>query len=110
MNKTKTIQLRIDADLKKDFESLCYKSRLNCSNAVTMLIDSCRNKNELPFELDCSLDYKRKNSTEESRIIFRIEEDKKRNFAKFCDERGLTMAVVIKSFMVQCIKKEKILL
>ena len=107
MGKIANIQMRIDVELKREFDKMCGRMGITCSDAITLLADSCGTKNELPFEIGYAMNWKKSEDVQNERIAVRIEEDKKKRFSKFCDERGLTMSVVIKMFMIQCLEQGK---
>lgn len=108
MTKIANIQMRIDVELKKDFETLCGKLGLTCSQAITMLADSCGTKDELPFNIEYNMNWKKSEAVQQERIAIRIEEDKKKRFSEFCDARGLNMSAVVKMFMIQCLEQGKL--
>lgn len=107
MCKVANIQIRIDKKLKEDFDKLCTNLGTNLSSAITMLADSCGTKNELPFAIEYGMNWKNHEQAQQERVIIRIEEDRKKRFAEFCKERGLSMSIVIKMFMIQCLEREK---
>ena len=57
--KYENIQLRIDMELKRDFETLCSNLGTTCSQAVTLLADSCGTKDELPFDIVYNMNWKK---------------------------------------------------
>ena len=110
MCKIAFITLRIDEGLKNDFEKLCANMGTNLSSAITLLAGSCGRNNELPFNLEYNMNWKSSDKVQPSRISIRIEEDKKKRFSEFCEERGISMSMIIKMFMIQCLDQGKLVL
>ena len=46
-----TINVRIDEDLKKQFESFCNETGLNISTAINIFVKTVVRENQIPFKI-----------------------------------------------------------
>lgn len=102
------LTIRVDKNLKNDFAEFCEKSGISVSAAINQLAVASINKGKIPFVISM-VDYDRKNKSSKdiTRVLVRIKDDLKSGFAKVCKDSGISMATVIKMFMLQCVGNGK---
>ena len=59
---TKLMTLRIDEELKKDFDSFCNDVGITSTNAVTMFVKATLRERRIPFEISADPFYGLSNS------------------------------------------------
>ncbi len=56
-----TINVRIDEDVKKQFENFCNETGLNVSTAINLFIKTVIRENEIPFKITADPFYSKSN-------------------------------------------------
>ena len=71
-----TINVRIDEDLKKQFEIFCNETGLNISTAITMFVKTVVRENEIPFKIAVDPFYSEENMKHLKKAINDLEDGK----------------------------------
>ena len=71
-----TINVRIDEDLKKQFEIFCNETGLNISTAINMFVKTVVRENEIPFKITVDPFYAEENMKHLKKAIKDLEEGK----------------------------------
>lgn len=96
------LSIRIDSELKEDFNVFCRKSGISVNAAVNQLAAKCIEKDSIPFSIK-TVKYTPKRCGETSRICIRMRKDLRQGFSKICSKMGIPMSMLAKIFMLQCI-------
>lgn len=106
MAKDGYLSIRVPEDLKQDFWAFCAKLNIKPTMAVNLLIGRCLMDGNLPYEI---AEPERGASGDSVLVSFRVTPEKKERFSSFCnDVLCASMSMVIKCFMVQCVRQGKI--
>lgn len=71
-----TINVRIDEDLKKQFENFCNETGLNISTAINMFVKTVVRENEIPFKISIDPFYSKENMMHLNKAIKDLENGK----------------------------------
>lgn len=71
-----TINVRIDEDLKKQFENFCNETGLNISTAINMFVKTVVRENEIPFKISIDPFYSKENIMHLNKAIKDLENGK----------------------------------
>lgn len=58
-----TINVRIDEDLKKQFENFCNETGMNISTAINIFVKTVVRENQIPFKITIDPFYSQENMT-----------------------------------------------
>ena len=71
-----TINVRMDEDLKKQFEVFCEETGLNISTAINMFVKTVVRENQIPFKITGDPFYSEENMTHLKKAIKDLEDGK----------------------------------
>ncbi len=71
-----TVNVRIDEDLKKQFEIFCNETGLNISTAINVFIKTVVRENKIPFKIEVDPFYSEENMKHLKKSIKDLEEGK----------------------------------
>lgn len=71
-----TINVRIDEDLKKQFEVFCEETGLNISTAINMFVKTVVRENKIPFKIEADPFYSEENMAHIRKSIKDLENGK----------------------------------
>ena len=71
-----TVNVRIDEDLKKQFEIFCNETGLNISTAINVFIKTVVRENKIPFKIEVDPFYSEENMKHLKKSINDLEEGK----------------------------------
>lgn len=92
-----TISVRIDDDLKKNFDKICNELEISISSAVVMQAKKMVREKRLPFEVSIDPFYSKENIERLKRSIYEIEKRKER-FTILMTKLSRTQFYVLFSF------------
>jgi len=102
---TNMLSLRINKQLKEDFYSFCKRKGFTAGKAVTLLAKQFSKSGEIPFSLD--VDGNRRYSDGNFiRVSIFLEAATREQFAAACEEYGLPMSIVVRSYMDYCVTND----
>lgn len=71
-----TLNVRIDEDLKKQFENFCNQTGLNISTAINIFVKTVVRENQIPFKITTDPFYSAENMTHLKKSIEDLENGK----------------------------------
>ena len=71
-----TINVRMDEDLKKQFEVFCEETGLNISTAINMFVKTVVRENKIPFKIEADPFYSEENMAHLRKAIKDLEDEK----------------------------------
>lgn len=71
-----TINVRMDEDLKKQFENFCNETGLNISTAINMFVRTVVREKEIPFKITIDPFYSEENTKHLKKAILDLENGK----------------------------------
>ena len=95
-------QLKINKEMREQFNEICKRIGIKESSAINKFIASSIEMNG--FDIDLSAYDKIAAIKTDSRINFRIDKGSKEKFRELCDENGISVSGAIKLFMDDVIK------
>jgi len=97
---TDYFSLRINPQLKKDFDNYCKSKGFTAGKAIKLLAKQMSKSGIIPFSLDVSRSYPDENLI---RTSIRMNAETRQHLATGCEECGVPMSIVIRSFMDYCV-------
>lgn len=102
---TDYLGIRLNKELYDDFKSYCKERNISITFAIELLVDECIINKKVPFALGESSDHNLKYGDSLARKSLAMSRSKRDKFQKICEEKlCLSMASVIKAFMVYCVE------
>ena len=107
MIKTNNLSIRINEDVKSNFDLLCKSAGITASAAVNVFILSCTREKKLPafigedIIVDSQVDLGIVGSN--TRMAIRLSNDVKDDFCAICCQIGISMGMVVKMFILKCL-------
>ena len=106
------VNVRLDENLKRNFEAFCDDCEMTVSGAVNLLVRNTIKRRKIPFQV-------RTKATEAKgiheggekqnvRISVRIDKENREEFKIVCEEIGIPVSRIIKVFMMYCVKNGKL--
>ncbi len=71
-----TINVRIDEDLKKDFEKFCNETGMNISTAINIFVSTVVREKQIPFKITTDPFYSEENIVHLKRAMRNLDEGK----------------------------------
>lgn len=71
-----TINIRIDEDLKKQFEDFCFETGLNISTAVNIFVKTVVREQQIPFKITTEPFYSVENMTHLKKAVAALNQGK----------------------------------
>ena len=106
------VSIRLDSELKREFEAFCDSCGMTVSGAVNMLVGKVIEEHRIPFDViggDRKIGADEGGDTQILRASIRIDKDKREEFKAECERiPGQSMSRIIKMFMVHCINMGKL--
>lgn len=114
--RTEYLSMRINGELKREFWDFCDNLHTNASALVAMLARKCVREESIPFEvISPEIDFGMRYGTRgkgggnaDERVSFRMDNNLRLRFSAVCEEHYVSMSVVVRAFMVQCIEKGRL--
>ena len=101
---TDYIGVRLSKALYDDFKIYCKSRELSITFAMKLFVDECIKNNYIPFTLGESIENNIKYSDSQARKSLYMSRNKRDKFQSICEDKFcLSMAGVIKAYMVYCI-------
>lgn len=100
--------VRLDEQLKKDFEAFCSECEMTVGGAVNLLVRQTIKKQGIPFQVRTKATevkgIHQGGEKQSERISIRIDKESRLEFKAVCKAIGIPMGRIIKMFMLHCIK------
>ncbi len=102
---TDYVSIRLSKALYDDFKMYCKSREISITFAMELFIDECIKNDSIPFTLGELSEQNIKYSNSQARKSLFMPRNKRDKFQNICDYRlCLSMAGVIKAYMVYCIE------
>ena len=102
---TDYIGIRLSKNLYEDFKEYCKSREISITFAMELLVDECIMNNRIPFALGESSEHYLKYSDSQARKSLFMARSKRDKFQSLCEDKlCLSMAGVIKAYMVYCVE------
>ena len=104
------IGVRVERELKENFENFCEKCGLTASGAVNIMVKKAIETKSIPFEVSiCEpIGVYQGGMEQDMRFSVRIEKEYREAFKAVCDAIGIPMSRIIKLYMLRCLSMGKI--
>lgn len=100
--------IRIDANLKRDFETFCKSVGMTANSAVNLLMRRTVEMQRIPFEVTVNTIVQDSAEGQTLRSALRVNGQLKKEFQATCKTIGIKMSRLIKMFMLSCISNGKL--
>lgn len=107
--KNTQISVRLDENLKNEFDIFCKESNITVKYAVETFIVKTIEGKKIPYKVNRFMKNNIENSDSvlksgKSRIGIEVSAETQRRFQEICTESGYGMGMVIRIFMWYCVK------
>jgi addiction module RelB/DinJ family antitoxin len=105
------MSIRVDGQLKQNFDNFCRNCGMTVSGAISLLINQTIEKQAIPFDVTESYIPKgmyEGGELQEKRIAVRVNDTSKKQFSLVCGKIGIPMGRLVKMFMLNCLHEGKL--
>lgn len=105
------MSIRVDGQLKQNFDNFCRNCGMTVSGAISLLINQTIEKQAISFDVTESYIPKgmyEGGELQEKRIAVRVNDTSKKQFSLVCGKIGIPMGRLVKMFMLNCLHEGKL--
>ncbi len=110
-NVSEYMSIRLDKTVKNEFYTFCQNCGMTVSFAVNLLVNKTVEEGKIPFEIATvnePMGAYEGGEPQMLRASIRIDKEQREKFQQVCNGVGVPMSRLVKMYMLNCIRSQKI--